>query len=264
MGAFDENEFENLKHIRQDKEFDLKVVDRHIQSAEKCFGGLLHGEEPAQPVQQPPQQNRSPLCNCCIAADNSDTDARTPRSPEPTQPSVQDTESRQPSPAQSSSDPAHSFRQATQYFKQAVILDSDNFNREEFEGNIKDVERCVNEANYSSSEDIRCSTKELCDAISHFQKTLLNVLEVPPMYLNTDRANALTAALLYQKINTFQPPQHPTPGQSNPPEARAEYTQSPDNEQDQPADSTRPLCQQPHPEDNARYTLLLFLIREEF
>ena len=74
------------------------------------------------------------------------------------------------------------------------------------------------------------AVKKLCEGLNHFRKTLVSVIGVPPMYLNRDKASALTAALVYQRINTTH--EYPQPHEDNP--------------------------------HNERYSLLLSLIEEEF
>ena len=74
------------------------------------------------------------------------------------------------------------------------------------------------------------AVKKLCEGLKHFRKTLVSVIGVPPMYLNRDKASALTAALVYQRINMTH--EHPQPHEDNP--------------------------------HNERYSLLLSLIEEEF
>ena len=88
------------------------------------------------------------------------------------------------------------------------------------------VRERVNEANehVRFSREEQKSLKRFCAGITHFRKTLVVILGIPPMYLYGDKANALTAALIYQKINTL-----------------------PNS-----------------PESNKRYLLLLSLIEEEF
>ena len=84
----------------------------------------------------------------------------------------------------------------------------------------------VNEANehVRFSREKQKSLKRFRAGITHFRKTLVVILGIPPMYLYGDEASALTAALIYQKINTL-----------------------PNS-----------------PESNKRYLLLLSLIEEEF
>ena len=126
------------------------------------------------------------------------------------------------------------------------------------------------------------AVKKLREGINHFRKTLAHVLGVPPMYFNSDKASALTAALVYQTINMsrqkmyaapeIQPAltqctlqEHPVhPGQPTQPEcsqSAVEPTQaSYPGIQQQPTEPGR----QPNFEDNERYLLLLSLIEEEF
>ena len=44
----------------------------------------------------------------------------------------------------------------------------------------------------------------LCKGIKHLQETLLYELDIPPMHFNRDKANALAAAVVFQKVNTPQ------------------------------------------------------------
>ena len=81
---------------------------------------------------------------------------------------------------------------------------------------------------------------KLCEGLKHFRKTLVSVIGVPPMYLNRDKASALTAALVYQRINTTH--KHPQPHEDNPQLGQ----------------------QQLSTDHNERYSLLLSLIEEEF
>ena len=85
------------------------------------------------------------------------------------------------------------------------------------------IAQANDQANNLSREELK-GLKIFCEGINHFRKTLVTILGIPPMYLYGDKANALTATLIYQKINTFPRP----------------------------------------PENNKRYLLLLSLIEEEF
>ncbi|CAI8014923.1 hypothetical protein GBAR_LOCUS9300 [Geodia barretti] len=114
------------------------------------------------------------------------------------------------------------------------------------------------------------------------------------MHVNSDKANALTAALLYQNINTVQnqrspePPKpeegFPEPIQPEPEEGSPEPIQpepeegSPEPIQPEPEEgSPEPIQPEPEegspepiqpqarrPEDNKRYLLLLSLLEDEF
>ena len=96
--------------------------------------------------------------------------------------------------------------------------------------------------------DEQKAVKKLQEGLNEFRMTLVNVLGVPPMYLNKDKASALTAALVYQRINTSRETQQ----QSNGEEPRQQQQQ----QQQQWEVSTG--------EENERYSLLLSLIEEEF
>ena len=129
------------------------------------------------------------------------------------------------------------------------------------------------------------AVKKLCEGLNHFRKTLVSVLGVPPMYLNRDKASALTAALVYQRINmTHKHPQphednpheHPQPHEDNPHEHPQPREDNPhghpqpreDNPHEHPQpheDNPRELGQRQLSTDhNERYSLLLSLIEEEF
>ena len=135
-------------------------------------------------------------------------------------------------------------------------------------------------------ESDAAAAKELCHAITHFRKALVKVLGVPPMHVNSDKANALTAALLYQNINTLQnqrspeppkpeegspEPPNPEEGSPEPPKPEEGSPEPPNPEEGSPEPpkpeegSPEPIQPQARrPEDNKRYLLLLSLLEDEF
>ena len=102
------------------------------------------------------------------------------------------------------------------------------------------------------------------------------------MHVNSDKANALTAALLYQNINTLQnqrSPEPPKPEEGSPEPIQPEPEEgSPEPIQPEPQEgSPEPIQPEPEkgspepiqpqarrPEDNKRYLLLLSLLEDEF
>ena len=105
---------------------------------------------------------------------------------------------------------------------------------------LRDSVKAIRDKKILTREEKK-AVKKLCEGLNHFRKTLVSLLGVPPMYLNRDKASALTAALVYQRINTTH--EHPQPHEDN----------------------TYELGQQQLSTDhNERYSLLLSLIEEEF
>ena len=144
------------------------------------------------------------------------------------------------------------LNKALKYFpkpEQAVIKEfKDLINRDcvNLENGIQQLKDWIkNQSVDPSLEDDKMlmqGVSELCAAINHFRKTIVSVLGVPPMYLNRDKANALTAALIYQKISTSQLFRCE---EGNPQQLTGQNQLS-------------------HLEDNERYSLLLSLIEEDF
>ena len=125
---------------------------------------------------------------------------------------------------------ASAFKRATEVFYSAT--DCDVVNLVDFEKNIDDFELQigkVREQNLSTAD--RQAAIKLTFGINQFRKILLSILGLPTMYLNGDKASALTAAFIYHKIHTFCSGNYP---------------------------------RLPQPEDNQRYALLLSLIEEDF
>ena len=122
-----------------------------------------------------------------------------------------------------------------------------------FEEDIKPVvewvERLNESRNLSNME--QKGIKKLTAGINQFRMTLVRIVGVPPMYLNRDKANALTAALIYQKVNSLY-----SRGRSGKSEQADQGTSA----------SVRgeQLNEATVPEGNERYSLLLSLIEEDF
>ena len=163
------------------------------------------------------------------------------------------------------------LRDAAEKFEKAAVKDMELKKLEQHIEPLQESVEAIKGIRYLTSEEQR-AIKKLCEGINHFRKMLVSVVGVPPMYLNRDKASALTAALLYQKINTFQPPEPKRchslvpgstakPGQTAKPvlTAEARSTAEPDE-----SDSQRPEEQQHSPDNKDRYSLLLALIEEEF
>ena len=138
-----------------------------------------------------------------------------------------------------------SFRGGAEELKNSIDNDR-RVTLETFENGIQQLKDWIkNQSVDPSLEDdemLMQGVSELCAGINHFQKTLVSVLGVPPMYLNRDKANALTAALIYQKVSTSQLLRCE---EGNPQQLTGQNQLS-------------------HPEDNERYSLLLSLIEEDF
>ena len=119
-----------------------------------------------------------------------------------------------------------------------------------FEEDIKPVvewvERLNESRNLSNME--QKGIKKLTAGINQFR---MRIVGVPPMYLNRDKANALTAALIYQKVNSLY-----SRGRSGKSEQADQGTSA----------SVRgeQLNEATVPEGNERYSLLLSLIEEDF
>ena len=160
---------------------------------------------------------------------------------------------------------ASAFKRATEVFYSAT--DCDVVNLVDFEKNIDDFERQigkVREQNLSAKG--RQVVIKLTFGINQFRKILLSILGLPTMYLNRDKASALTAAFVYHKIHTFDS------ACSQNPESESTTSQSPQfgdrvagsQYYPQPRDCSGNYPQLPRPEDNQRYALLLSLIEEDF
>ena len=127
------------------------------------------------------------------------------------------------------------------------ITEDKKFSLEDIESDIRDVQCKI--LSIEEPIDDKVPAKELRDGINHFRKTLVKVLGVPPMFVNSDKASGLVAAFLYQMINTL------------PLEKRLQLLS---NGAGQVSPQSIGAGQLRRPEDNERYLLLLSLIAEEF
>ena len=179
--------------------------------------------------------------------------------------------------ASSWEDQLTALREAAEKFEKAAVEDMELKKFEEHIQPLQESVEAIKCVRYLTSEEQR-AIKKLCEGINHFRKMLVSVVGVPPMYLNRDKASALTAALLYQKINTFQPPEPKRchslepgstakpgltakPGQAAEPGSTAEPVQTAEPDE---SDSQRPEEQQLFRDNKDRYSLLLALIEGEF
>ena len=185
--------------------------------------------------------------------------------------------------AELSKDQLAGLREAAEKFEKAAVKDMELKKFEECIQPLQESVEAIKDERYLTSQEQK-AIKKLCEGINHFRKMLVSVVGVPPMYLNRDKASALTAALLYQKINTFQPPEPKRchslePGQTAEPGQAAKHGQTAKPEQTaepvptaearstaepDESDSQRPEEQQHSPDNKDRYSLLLALIEEEF
>ena len=75
-----------------------------------------------------------------------------------------------------------------------------------FERPLSPVQAWVKRLSHEGiNENDKDAVKKVCAGVNHFRKTLATVLGVPPMYLKKDKASALTASLIYEKISTSKP-----------------------------------------------------------
>ena len=86
------------------------------------------------------------------------------------------------------------------------ITDVEIVDLKNFERRLSPVQDWVERLSRESiTENDKDAVKKVCAGVNHFRKTLATVLGVPPMYLKKDKASALTASLIYEKINTSKP-----------------------------------------------------------
>ena len=108
------------------------------------------------------------------------------------------------SPGSIQQDTISSFFEATE--RLIELTNPDHVNLETFGSDTEQVQKWIGDLSVDKdlTDKEKQGVKKLCAGINHFRNTLVHILGVPPMYLNRDKANALTAALIYQKISTSQ------------------------------------------------------------
>ena len=208
LKAFDENDREWFTEQLKKREFDLKIVTDYLKKAIKT-------DSKPHPVKL-----RSKSDPVKLKSKSDPIKSRSTSEPHPV------------------SGPHPDFKSATEIFRTAT--DCGTVNLVEFERKINDFEGKigkVRECKLSTAD--RQAAIKLTFGINQFRKILLSILDLPTMYLNRDKASALTAAFVYHKIHTFDAESHIPHGSGNYP-------------------------QLPRPEDNQRYALLLSLIEEDF
>ena len=87
-----------------------------------------------------------------------------------------------------------------------AITDVEVVDLKNFERPLSPVQAWVKRLSHEGiNENDKDAVKKVCAGVNHFRKTLATVLGVPPMYLKKDKASALTASLIYEKISTSKP-----------------------------------------------------------